>query len=88
MDGTLKDIIIWRCGVDSFVASSLDALADPDRRVRTPEWILNQLQDLPASKQFDWRGISYAELPDRGESLESVDTSAVAEDDIEGAEPA
>ena len=55
--GQVRSIVLWRCGPDILYADSLDGLMDNTRRRKAPEWLVEQLRDLPMERQFSWDGM-------------------------------
>ena len=54
--GQVRSIILWRCGTDMLYADSLDALMDNTRRRTAPEWLVEQLKNLPRERCVSWDG--------------------------------
>lgn len=54
--GQVRSIVLWRCGPDVLYADSLDGLMDNTRRRKAPEWLLEQLKELPLERQFSFTG--------------------------------
>jgi len=50
--GQIRSIVLWRCGPDVLYSDSLDGLMDNTRRKKAPEWLLEQLKNLPGDRQF------------------------------------
>lgn len=54
--GQIRGVIVWQCGPDILVAETMDGLFDSERRFSAPRWLVEQLEALPPSRQFDSRG--------------------------------
>ena len=61
--GQIRSIVLWRCGPDVLYADSLDGLMDNARRKKAPEWLVQQLAELPPERQFLSDGTTKAVAP-------------------------
>jgi hypothetical protein len=64
-NGQIRSIILWRCGPDSLYADTLDGLFDNSRRKKAPEWLVAQLSELPAERQFHSDGTKKGGSPEK-----------------------
>lgn len=55
-DGRVRNIVVWRSGTDVVFSETMDGLFDTDRRFKAPRWVVEQLDALPPSKQYDFLG--------------------------------
>lgn len=78
-DGKESIAFVWICGPDVFLSETMDGMFDVNRRRRAPKWVVEQLQALPTSRQFDYRGkgkatlASVAETPVAEEAMSTVE---------------
>jgi len=92
--GEVLAVVVWQCGPDIMFSETMDGLFDAARRYRAPKWLVDQLDQLPPSKRFDYRGIPFggSERAERG-IIEVARTPPEGmedggDDDIPGAAPA
>jgi hypothetical protein len=81
--GQIRSIVVWRCGPDILYADSLDALMDSTRRKKAPEWLVQQITELPADRQFSADGTSKGSVP-AGSAHSHVPTDNDAPDFVQG----
>jgi len=78
---------VWACGPDVMLSETMDGMFDVNRRRRAPKWLVEQLQTLPMSRQFDFRGKPKSGAESTDEAID-MSTDAVAEDKDEAFAPA
>ena len=54
--GAPQQISVYMCGPDCFISETMDGLFSRDQRRPMPEWMKKQLQALPASQMYDFKG--------------------------------
>ena len=57
--GETRALIVWKCGPDVLYSESMDGLFDSARRRRAPEWLIEQLNELPADRMLTSDGAPY-----------------------------
>jgi len=55
-NGAVRGIVVWKCGPDTYWSETMDGLFDTGRRKKAPQWLLEQLAEVPLEKQFDSEG--------------------------------
>jgi len=91
-NGQMRPVVVWRCGTDIMFAETMDGLFDSARRFKAPAWLVDQLDQLPPSRRFDYLGRPYsgggaektAPLLEVSDSL----PEGMEDDDVAGAESA
>lgn len=56
-NGEIRGIVVWKCGTDVYWSETMDGLLDNARRKRAPDWLLEQMKEVPADRQFDSDGV-------------------------------
>jgi hypothetical protein len=51
-NGQIRAIIVWACGPDMYWADTMDGIFDNARRKKAPDWLVEQVKDLPLDRQF------------------------------------
>jgi hypothetical protein len=59
-NGQIRAIIVWSCGPDMYWADTMDGIFDNARRKKAPEWLVEQVKNLPVERQFYSDGTSKA----------------------------
>jgi len=56
--GQIRSVVVWQCGSDVFYANNMDGMFDVAQRRKAPEWLLSELSELPADRQFTYTGVA------------------------------
>lgn len=83
--GQIRSIVLWQCGPDVLYSDSLDGLMDSTRRKKAPEWLVQQLKDLPKDRQFHYDGTAKAgQVVAASTTPDHVPTDGDAPDFVQG----
>jgi hypothetical protein len=54
--GQIRSVVVWQCGTDILYANTIEGMFDPAQRRVAPDWLLEEIKALPASKRFNSDG--------------------------------
>ena len=54
--GQIRSVVVWQCGPDIFYANNMDGMFDVAQRRKAPDWLVEALDSLDLSAQFDYKG--------------------------------